>query len=103
MPYLLGEYGGGAFLVAYLLALAIVVLPLLVAELMIGRFARRDLVGTMRLLAFEGRVHRVWTGVGRMALLGAVLVLSYYSVIAGWSMAFRCECLVQWRNSSVME
>lgn len=88
MPYLIGEYGGGAFLVAYVLALAIVVLPLLVAELMIGRFARRDLVGTMRLLAFEGSVHRSWTFVGRLALLGAVLVLSYYSVIAGWSLGY---------------
>lgn len=88
MPYLIGEYGGGAFLVAYVLALAVVVLPLLVAELMIGRFARRDLVGTMRFLAFEGGVHRSWTAVGRLALLGAVLVLSYYSVIAGWSMGY---------------
>ncbi len=88
MPYLIGEYGGGAFLLAYLLALTLVVLPLLVAELMIGRFARRDLVGTIRLLAFEGGVHRSWVIIGRLALLGAVLVLSYYSAIAGWSLGY---------------
>lgn len=88
LPYLAGEYGGGAFVLVYLLALAGMGLPLLVAELLLGRGARGDLARMLRQWARASRLHGVWSAVGYLALLGAVLVLSYYSVIAGWSMAY---------------
>lgn len=88
LPYLIGEYGGSAFLTVYILALLLVSLPLLMAEIVIGRLGRRNVVGSMRLIAAEGGVNSLWTNIGRLALLGAVLVLSYYSVIAGWSMGY---------------
>lgn len=88
VPYLMGEYGGGAFLCAYVAALLLIAAPLLAAELMIGRWARDDLVAGFRRLAEAAQARRVWAMIGRMALAGAVLILSYYSVIAGWSMAY---------------
>lgn len=88
VPYLMGEYGGGAFLLVYVAALLLIAAPLLAAELMIGRWARDDLIAGFRRLAETARAKRIWVVIGRMALTGAVLILSYYSVIAGWSMAY---------------
>ncbi len=88
VPYLIGEYGGGAFLWVYIAALLLIAAPLLAAELMIGRWMRDDLVAGFRRLAETARARRIWVFIGRMALTGAVLILSYYSVIAGWSMAY---------------
>lgn len=88
MPYLMGEYGGSAFLLVYVLVLALVVMPMLVTELMLGHWGRRSVVRSVRLLALEAGVHPAWRHLGWLALTGAVLVLSYYSVIAGWSMAY---------------
>lgn len=88
VPYLMGEYGGGAFLMVYVAALLMIAAPLLAAELMIGRWARDDLVAGFRRLTEAAQAKRVWVVIGRMALTGAVLILSYYSVIAGWSVAY---------------
>lgn len=88
LPYLAGEYGGGAFLLVYLLALLFMGLPLLMAELLLGRGARGDLVSMLRAWVRESYLHRSWSAAGYFALAGAALVLSYYSVIAGWSMAY---------------
>lgn len=90
LPYLLGTYGGGAFLLVYILFLFFVSLPLIMAELLMGRRGRANVVTTTKLLAEEARMHVpvLWSWMAWLALLGAILVLSYYSVIAGWSMAF---------------
>ncbi len=88
MPYLMGEYGGLAFLLVYVLVLAVVVMPVLATELMLGHWGRRSVVRSLRLLALESGVHPTWRHLGWLALAGAILVLSYYSVIAGWSMAY---------------
>ncbi|HXG29794.1 MAG TPA: sodium-dependent transporter [Nevskiales bacterium] len=90
LPYLLGQYGGGAFLLVYVLCLFFVSLPLIMAELLMGRRGRANVVTSTRLLAEEAQMHvpAIWSAMAWLALLGAMLVLSYYSVIAGWSMAF---------------
>lgn len=88
VPYLMGEYGGAAFLLAYLLSLLLIAAPLLAAEWMLGRWARDDLIAGFARLAEAASARRAWTLVGGMALAGAVLILSYYSIIAGWSMAY---------------
>ncbi|MDX1497038.1 MAG: sodium-dependent transporter [Salinisphaeraceae bacterium] len=88
MPYLMGEYGGSAFLLVYILVLILVVMPMMVTEMMIGHWGRRSVVRSVRLLSLEAGVHPAWRHLGWLALAGAVLVLSYYSVIAGWSMAY---------------
>lgn len=88
VPYLMGEYGGSAFLLVYVLALLLIAAPLLAAEWMIGRWTRDDLVAGFRRLAEAAHARIAWRLVGGMALAGAVMILSYYSVIAGWSMAY---------------
>jgi NSS family neurotransmitter:Na+ symporter len=88
LPWLAGEYGGAIFLLAYFLFLGLVSWPLLVSEWMIGRWAREDLISGLGRLTQASRTGRGWTLIGGLSLLVAVLVLSYYSVIAGWSMAY---------------
>jgi NSS family neurotransmitter:Na+ symporter len=88
LPYLMGEHGGVLFLLVYLAALVVVGMPLLVAEWMLGRWMRDDLAAGFRRLAETARLRPAWGWIGRIALVCGVLLLSYYSVIAGWSMAY---------------
>lgn len=88
LPYLMSEYGGVLFLGVYLLGLALVGLPLLLAEWMLGRWMRDDLIAGYARLVEAAKARRVWLGIGGLALLTAGLILSYYSVIAGWSLAY---------------
>ncbi|HKY89927.1 MAG TPA: sodium-dependent transporter [Nevskiaceae bacterium] len=88
LPYLMSEYGGVVFLAVYLLCLLIVGLPILVAEWALGRWMRDELGAGFARLAQMAHAGRVWKWLGRVGVLGAVLILSYYSVIAGWSLGF---------------
>jgi NSS family neurotransmitter:Na+ symporter len=88
LPYLMGEYGGLVFLAAYLLALLVVGLPLLVTEWMLGRWMRDDLINGFAKLVEAAKAHRVWISIGVLSLVGAALILSFYSVVAGWSAAY---------------
>lgn len=88
-PYLASTNGGASFLVLYVVLLFLIGIPALMAELSLGRRSQRNAVG-----AFddEGR-HRPWAGAGFLALGAAVLLLSYYSVIAGWALRYWIESL----------
>ena len=88
LPYLAGENGGLLFLLAYFFFLAIVSWPLLVAEWMIGRWTREDLILGLGRMTETAKVSRAWMLIGGLSLLAAVLILSYYSVVAGWSVAY---------------
>lgn len=88
VPYLMAEHGGGAFLLVYVLALMLICVPLVVAEWMLGRWTRLDLVAGFAELSTQVHGGRWWRHLGLLALTGSVLVLSYYSVMAGWSMAY---------------
>uniref|UniRef100_UPI0035664573 sodium-dependent transporter n=1 Tax=Phaeovulum sp. TaxID=2934796 RepID=UPI0035664573 len=82
--YVAGENGGGAFLVLYLLYVFVIGLPLVIAELALGRRAQGDAIA-----AFDGPVPGSrWRYAGVFAGAGAVLILSYYSVIAGWALKY---------------
>lgn len=87
-PYLLGENGGGAFVLVYLLCVIFVGTPLMMAETLLGRLGRRNPVSTMTELAKKSKKSRHWSVVGWMGVLAGFLILSYYSVIAGWSLAY---------------
>ncbi len=87
-PYITGENGGGAFVLVYLACIAVIGLPLMMAEVMLGRRGGKSPIGTMeRIAATEGR-GKGWAGIGIMATLAAFLILSFYSVIAGWTMPY---------------
>ncbi len=83
-PYVLGENGGFAFLIAYLACVVLVGLPIMGAELAIGRGSGRNPVGAFKAL-LPGSL---WWVVGGVGLLTGVLILSYYSVLAGWTVFY---------------
>jgi neurotransmitter:Na+ symporter, NSS family len=87
-PYITGENGGGAFVLVYLLCIAIIGIPIMIAEIMLGRRGRRSPINTMRHLAFEERASNYWKYLGWMGVVAGFLILSYYSVIAGWALAY---------------
>ncbi|MFQ6006873.1 MAG: sodium-dependent transporter, partial [Woeseia sp.] len=87
-PYIAGQNGGGAFVVVYLLCVFLIGMPVMMSEILIGRRGRRNPVATMALLGEEEGSTRHWRLVGLMGVLAGVLILSYYSVIAGWTLAY---------------
>ncbi len=87
-PYIAGENGGGAFVLVYLLCLALVGVPIMMAEVLLGRRGRQSPVNAMRSLALEAGASRGWVGVGWLGMLGGFLVVSYYCVIAGWALDY---------------
>ena len=87
-PYLTGENGGAAFLVVYLLCAFGIGMPLIMAELMLGRHGKRGIVGSLRAVAGQSRASRKWSWIGVLALLATFLILSYYVVIAGWTLDY---------------
>jgi neurotransmitter:Na+ symporter, NSS family len=88
LPFLAAQYGGSAFWLVYFTALALLSWPLLTAELMIGRWTREDIVSGFAVLTKAAVAPSFWRHLGVLALAAAALILSYYSVIAGWYMAY---------------
>lgn len=84
-PYITGENGGGAFVVVYLLCITLVGLPVMVAEVLIGRATQSSPVRAFRKLAGAGSG---WIGIGWLGVASAFVILSYYSIVAGWSLHY---------------
>jgi NSS family neurotransmitter:Na+ symporter len=87
-PYIAGENGGGAFVLIYLLCIAVIGIPIMMAEVLIGRRGRQSPINTMRSLAKEENASRAWVLLGGAGVLAGFLILSYYSVIAGWALSY---------------
>lgn len=87
-PYTAGVNGGAAFVLVYLGAVAAVAVPVVIAELMIGRRGRMSPPNSFLALAREAGANPAWRFVGWMNLLAVFLILSFYSVIAGWALAY---------------
>ncbi len=87
-PYLAGENGGGAFVLVYLFFVLIVGIPIMMAEILLGRRGRQSPINTMRTLAEEEGLSKHWQLLGWMGVVAGFIILSYYSVIAGWTLAY---------------
>ena len=87
-PYITGDNGGGAFVLVYLLCIAVIGIPIMMAEVMLGRRGRQSPINTMRTLAREAGASPFWKWIGWMGVIAGFLILSYYSVIAGWALAY---------------
>ena len=83
-PYVLGENGGGAFLLVYLLFILVIGVPVMLSELMIGRKAQLNIFGAFRKLAPASG----WPLVGIMGVGAAFMILSFYAVVAGWTLEY---------------
>jgi len=87
-PYITGEHGGGAFVLVYLVCISLIGVPIMMAEILLGRRGRRSPINTMRHLAQEEGRNGGWRYLGWLGILSGFLILSYYSVIAGWALAY---------------
>ncbi len=84
-PYITGANGGGIFVLVYLACVLFVGLPVMTAEILLGRAAQKSPVGAFRLLA--GR-RSGWVFFGWLGVACSFVILSYYSIVAGWALDF---------------
>ncbi len=87
-PYITGENGGGAFVLVYLFCIAAIGIPIMMAEVMLGRRGRQSPINSMATLAAEEGRPAVWSLLGWFGVIAGFLILSYYSVIAGWALSY---------------
>ncbi|WP_374080333.1 sodium-dependent transporter [Bdellovibrio bacteriovorus] len=91
-PYVVGENGGGAFILIYVFMALAIGAPMLIAELMVGKNSRRSvIVATQQLGQKAGRGFK-WAG--RFAVILSIVVLSYYAVISGWVLHFMTQFMI---------
>lgn len=83
-PYEAGVHGGGAFLLIYIVFIFLIGVPVICAEFIMGRSTRSNIFGAFRML------HGVkqWAWVGYMGIIASILILSFYSVVAGWTIEY---------------
>ncbi|MBR4755372.1 MAG: sodium-dependent transporter [Bacteroidales bacterium] len=86
-PFIVGEYGGAAFVLIYIFCCFLLSLPILLSESIIGRRTHQNTFGAMNTLAPGTR----WKWLGMLTMISPMVILSYYSVVGGWSFAFLCK------------
>ena len=97
-PYVVGENGGGAFVITYILFTLLLGVPLFIAELLIGRAAQRGAVATFSTLDTPTSP---WKAAGWLGVIASFLIMSYYCVVAGWGLNYALMSLNQfWRGLS---
>lgn len=94
-PYMTSDNGGGAFVLIYLACILAVGLPILMAEIVIGRRGRMSPINTLEKVASESGANRAWVGVGWIGIIAGILILSFYSVVAGWTLSYSWSYLMQ--------
>ena len=87
-PYLASDNGGGAFVLVYLGCIFFVGLPVLIAEILIGRHGRRSPITALAQITRETGAPRAWAGIGWIGIVAGVLILSFYSVVGGWTLRY---------------
>ena len=90
-PYITGENGGGAFVLVYLLCIAVVGLPVFIAELYIGQQSQRNAIQAFDVLHKKGTIWRV---AGFLGVISAFMILSFYSVVGGWVLDFTTKSVL---------
>ena len=88
-PYELGQYGGGAFLVIYLLCVVLLGMPVMMSEFVIGRMGQANTTGSFRKLAPSKK----WWLVGLMGVLASFLILGFYVVVSGWTLEYIVQAI----------
>lgn len=87
-PYITGENGGGAFVLVYLACIFLIGVPVLVAEIMLGRRGGQSPIATMRTLTQTEGTAKGWRIIGWNGVVASFLVLSFYAVIGGWALVY---------------
>lgn len=89
-PYIAGENGGASFVLVYLICIAVIGLPVLIAEILIGRATQRNPVGAFYKLSNS----KIWAALGGLGVVAGFMILSFYAIIAGWSLGYVVEAIV---------
>lgn len=84
-PYVTGENGGGLFVLIYMLCTFFIAIPILIAELVLGRRAQRGAVGVFEELSDN---KTLWKAIGWLGVISSFLIMSFYSVVAGWGLNY---------------
>ena len=87
-PYIAGENGGGAFVLMYLFCILLFGLPIMMAEVLLGRKGRANPVHAIISITREIDVSKFWSIIGIMGVAAGIMILMYYSVVAGWSLEY---------------
>lgn len=93
-PYLVGENGGAAFIIIYLICIALVGFPIMVAEIAIGRHGRASPINSLRRMARSEARSEGWSLLGWLGVGAGFLILSFYSVVGGWSLYYSAQAVV---------
>jgi len=92
-PYIAGQNGGSAFIMVYVGFVLILGVPLIMSELAMGREGKLSAVKTMNRFVKKG-YHPIWKIIGWISILVPILGLSYYAVIAGWSVEYTFKAIM---------
>ena len=98
-PYEAGTHGGGAFLITYLCFIFAFGIPILCAEFMIGRGTHSNIFGAFRQLRSSGK----WHWVGYIGIVASIMILSFYSVVAGWTLEYLYQSITGALNLNSQE
>ena len=96
-PFITWDNKGGAFVLVYLICVLVVGLPIMMAEILIGRKTQKNAVGAMK-----KAIGPLWGLVGALGVLTGFVILGYYTVVAGWTLSYFTRC-VQWSFSGFPE
>jgi NSS family neurotransmitter:Na+ symporter len=92
-PYITGEYGGGAFVLVYLGCILLIGVPVMIAEIMVGRAGRSDPVHSMSKLGREAGKSSYWGAVGAVGIIAGLMIMMFYSVVAGWALEYVAQSI----------
>ncbi len=87
-PFIAGDNGGGAFVLLYIVFVILLGIPIMLAEMAIGRLGQQSAVGSIRRLVSEGRHARIWQSIGILSVFIPFFGLAYYAVVAGWALDY---------------
>ncbi|MBF59043.1 sodium-dependent transporter [Halomonas sp. FeN2] len=102
-PYMTGEYGGGAFVLVYLLCILAVGVPVMMAEIAFGRRGRGSPIDAVRRVVNESGRSSAWSLFGWMSMLCGFMILSFYVVVAGWSFSYLWKMLTGGLSGGTVE
>lgn len=102
-PYVAGVSGGGAFVLIYIACVVFVAIPILIAELLIGRCGNGSPPVAMRNVAKDSQRSSRWSVVGFMGMIAGYLIATYYSVIAGWTLVYIGKAAIGFGGASTLE
>lgn len=86
--YMAGANGGSAFVLVFLLCVALIGIPAMISEVLAGSLARQNPINGLRALASQYGGHRFWPLLGWMGALALLMILAFYSVVAGWALGY---------------